>query len=173
VNPDAPPSAVFLVIVVAHWAEHLLQALQVFILRWPRPAARGALGLMFPWLVTSEWLHYGYAIVMLIGLGVLRAAFQGRARVWWDIALVIQIWHHFEHALLLGQAVAGVNVFRSAEPVSIVQLLVPRMELHLFYNAVVFIPMVIAMVHHAFPPTGMATRCACHRLGLWHQPQYQ
>src|SRR5581483_7656148 len=52
---------VFLVIVLGHWAEHILQAIQVFVLHWPRPEARGALGMVFPWLVTSETLHYGYA----------------------------------------------------------------------------------------------------------------
>ena len=166
-------SIVFLAVVLAHWGEHLLQAIQIFVLGWPRPAALGGLGLMFPWLVTSEWLHYAYAIVMLIGLFVLRGAYQGRARTWWGIALGLQVWHHFEHALLLGQAVSGVNLFGSAVPVSILQLVVPRAELHLFYNAVVFIPMVLAMIYHAFPPKGTASTCGCHRFGLWYQPQYQ
>jgi hypothetical protein len=166
-------SIVFLVIVLAHWVEHLLQAVQIFMLGWPRPAARGGLGLIFPWLVTSEWLHYAYAVVMLIGFLLLRGAYKGRARAWWDTALVIQVWHHFEHALLLGQAIAGVNLFGSGAPVSILQLVVPRVELHLFYNAVVFIPMVIAMAYHASPPTGTAPTCGCHRLGFWYRPQYQ
>lgn len=56
-----------------------------------------------PWLVTPEWLHYLYAIVLLAGLIVLRPGFTGRSRTWWDVALAIQVWHHFEHALLLGQ----------------------------------------------------------------------
>src|SRR4051794_11623246 len=55
---------VFLAVVLAHWVEHVLQALQIFALHWPRPEARGALGLVFPWLVSSEALHYGYALVM-------------------------------------------------------------------------------------------------------------
>ena len=166
-------SVAFLTVVLAHWAEHLLQALQIFVLGWPRPAALGVLGVVFPWLVTSEWLHYAYAIVMLIGLIVLRGAYQGRARAWWDVALVLQVWHHFEHALLLGQALTGANLFGSPVPVSILQLVVPRAELHLFYNAVVFVPMLTAMIYHAFPPTGAATACACHRFGFWQQPQYQ
>src|SRR5437762_8521835 len=69
---------IFLAIVLAHWVEHLLQALQIFALGWPRPEARGALGLVFPWLVSSEALHYAYAIIMLVGLIVLRPSFQGR-----------------------------------------------------------------------------------------------
>ncbi len=31
----------FMLIVLAHWAEHLAQAVQVYILGWPRPTANG------------------------------------------------------------------------------------------------------------------------------------
>ena len=50
---------VFMFIVLAHWAEHLLQAVQIYVLGWPVPEARGALGLLFPWVIKSEKLHYG------------------------------------------------------------------------------------------------------------------
>jgi hypothetical protein len=69
---------VLLFTVLAHWAEHLVQAYQVWVLDRPRPAARGALGQLVPWLATSEWLHYGYALVMIIGLVLLQPGF-GRA----------------------------------------------------------------------------------------------
>ena len=42
---------VFLVIVLAHWAEHIAQAVQIWVLGWPIPQARGVLGLWIPWLV--------------------------------------------------------------------------------------------------------------------------
>jgi len=133
--------------------EHLLQAYQIFVLHWPRPASLGALGLVFPWLVTSEIMHFGYAVFMLAGLFLLRPAFMGSARVWWDISLAIQIWHFFEYLLLQGQALVGHNLFNSPVPTSVVQLWIPRPELHLIYNAVVFIPMVIAMLYHKYPST--------------------
>lgn len=142
---------VYLVIVVAHWAEHLVQAYQVWAMDRPRPQARGVLGQWFPWLVTSEWLHYGYAILMLVGLFLLRPGFAGRAKVWWTVALAIQFWHHIEHLLLLIQAQAGVNFFGAAVPTSILQLAFARVELHLFYNSIVFIPMMIAMYYHLRP----------------------
>jgi hypothetical protein len=151
----------FLVIVLGHWAEHILQAIQIWGLGWSRPDARGGLGLFYPWLVTSEWLHYFYAIVMLIGLILLRPGFAGRARHAWNIALGIQIWHHFEHLLLLGQALIGVNLFGAAVPTSILQLVLPRVELHLFYNAVVFAPMVIAMWDHVHPTAREAREVTC------------
>jgi hypothetical protein len=151
----------FMIIVVAHWVEHLTQAVEVFALNWPRPEARGALGLVYPWLVTSEWLHYAYAVVMLIGLVVLRPAFVGRAREWWNVALGIQVWHHFEHLLLLGQALAGQNLFGAAVPTSIAQLVAPRVELHLFYNAIVFAPMLVAMWYHLHPTAMEMSKSVC------------
>jgi hypothetical protein len=153
----------FMAVVLAHWAEHLAQAFQIYVLGWPVPGARGVLGLAFPWLVSSELLHYGYAVVMLAGLWVFRGGFVGGARAWWTVALVIQFWHHIEHALLQGQAIAGQNLFDSPVPTSIAQLWFPRVELHLFYNSIVFIPMVIAMYKHMLPPAAerSAMRCSC------------
>ena len=154
----------FMLVVLAHWAEHLAQAYQIYVLGWPRPKAGGVLGLFFPWLVSSESLHYGYAIVMLIGIWTLRKGFTGTSRKWWTIALVIQFWHHIEHAVLLTQALTHHYWFGSPVPVSFLQLLFPkfRVEIHLFYNAVVFIPMMIGMYYHMFPPSGEEiARCTC------------
>jgi hypothetical protein len=151
----------FMVVVLAHWAEHLAQATQIYLLGWPVPEARGVLGLWYPWLVKSEVLHYGYALVMLIGLWLLRPGFVGKSRTWWNVALVIQFWHHIEHALLQGQAIAGRNLFNSPVPTSIVQLWIPRVELHLIYNTLVFIPMIIGMYYHMFPTAEEAGRMQC------------
>src|SRR4026207_453668 len=127
----------FTVVVLAHWAEHLLQAFQIYGLGWPVPQARGALGYFFPYLVTSEMLHYGYAPVMLAGLWVLRSGFTGESdRKWWTIALSIQFFHHIEHFLLQSQYLLGHNLFGRPVPTSILQLWVPRVELHLFYNTI-------------------------------------
>lgn len=156
-----PALLVFLVIVLAHWLEHLVQAYQVYGMHWHRAHAGGALGLAFPWLVASEWLHYGYALVMLLGFILLRPGFVGRSRTWWNIALGIQVWHHFEHLLLLIQALTLTPFFGAAAPTSLLQLVFPRMELHLFYNAVVFVPMVIAMIYHAYPSAADAQRATC------------
>jgi len=153
----------FMIIVLAHWAEHLVQAYQVYVLKWPVHEARGVLGQVFPWLVHSEVLHYGYAVIMLAGIWALLPGFVGRSRAWWLAALVIQFWHHIEHALLQGQVIAGGTLFGSPVPTSIVQLWFPRLELHLFYNTVVFIPMMVAMYYHVFPsgPDAARMRCSC------------
>jgi len=48
------------------------------------------------------------------------------------------------------------------------QLVFPRVELHLFYNAVVFVPMVIGMYYHMFPLEGEPKAvCTCE----WHRDE--
>ena len=160
---------VFMVIVLAHWAEHLLQAFQIYSLGWPVPEARGVLGYFYPWLIKSELLHFGYAVVMLAGLWALRPGFTSvTERRWWTIALAIQFFHHIEHAILFGQALVGQNLLGRPVPTSLVQLWVPRVELHLFYNTIVFLPMVIGMYYHMFPRAKDAGghQCTC----AWHRP---
>lgn len=171
---------VFGAVVLAHWAEHLAQSIQIYVLGWPLPQARGVLGMPFPWLVKSELMHYLYAIVMLVLFWVLRKGFTGRSYVWWMIAFWIQFWHHIEHAVLQGQVIYGQNLFGAPAPISLVQTLgflegtaasgfnglmtgppkhdfttlmffVRRVEVHMFYNTIVFIPMVVAMYLHMFP----------------------
>lgn len=153
----------YMVIVLAHWAEHLVQAFQIYGLGWAPPDARGVLGHWYPWMVKSELLHYGYALVMLVGLWVFRSGFKGRSHKWWMAAFWIQFWHHIEHAILQGQAIVGRNLLDLPVPTSLVQLWIPRVELHLFYNTVVFIPMIVAMYLHLFPsPSDEAQhRCTC------------
>lgn len=151
----------YMVIVLAHWGEHLVQAFQIFVLNWSRPDSRGILGQFWPWLVTSELLHYLYALFMLIGLWILRSGFYGRSKTWWMISLGIQFWHHFEHFLLQGQALLGKNLFNSPIPSSLLQQVMPRVELHLFYNTIVFLPMVIAMYYHLFPTEQELARHHC------------
>jgi hypothetical protein len=159
----------FMAIVLAHWAEHFLQTFQIYVLGWPVPEARGALGYFFPWIIKSETLHYGYALVMLTGLWLLRSGFTGVSRTWWTIALAIQFFHHIEHGLLQYQVLVGHNFFDRPVPTSLVQLWVPRVELHLFYNTIVFVPMIVGMYYHLFPPAEevqhqAAPQCSC----AWH-----
>lgn len=155
---------VFMAIVLAHWAEHLIQAFQIYVLNWPVPEARGIVGYFYPWVIKSETLHYGYAVVMLVGLWLLRPGFTGGDdRRWWTIALGIQFFHHIEHLLLIVQATSGHYIAGRPVPTSLIQLWVPRVELHLFYNTLVFVPMAIAMYFHMFPRGSEAAnfKCTC------------
>jgi hypothetical protein len=170
----------FTIIVLAHWGEHLAQTFQVYVLHWPLKQSFGMIGMLFPWMVKTEVMHYLYAIVMLIGLWVFRKGFTGRSYVWWMIAFWIQFWHHIEHALLQYQVIVGYNLMGAPAPISLIQmvglmegpastgfnglmtgppahpinllfLFVRRAEVHMFYNTIVFIPMVIGMFYHMFP----------------------
>ena len=162
-----PALWIFAFIVIAHWGEHIAQAYQVWVMHWPMAKAGGILGLFYPWLVKSEVLHYSYALVMLIGLWVLRKGFSGLSYKWWMAAFWIQFWHHIEHLALLIQATTHHYWFHAMMPVSFVQALgVPRMELHLVYNTIVTIPMVIGMYYHMFPRAGEEQHALCNC--AWH-----
>src|SRR6202453_3473538 len=121
---------IFMLIVLAHWAEHLVQAYQIYVMGWPRPKALGLVGLWYPWLIQTETLHYGYALVMLIGIWVLRKGFTGVAYTWWMVAFWMQFWHHIEHFLLIWQATTHHNFWGRPVPCSVLQLIFPRVALH-------------------------------------------
>ncbi len=161
---------IYLGVVILHWVEHLFQAAQIWILGMPRPEALGAVGYLFPWLVKSEVMHFGYALFMFAGLVLLRPGFRGAAKGWWTASLVIQGWHLVEHSTLQLQAVVGQNLFGSPVPTSFVQVLVPRPELHLLYNLIVFVPMIVAMWLHTRPSQAEVNECTCAntpiRMGL-------
>jgi hypothetical protein len=148
-------------VVLAHWSEHFSQAFEIYVLGWKIPNALGILGLAYPWLIKSESLHYGFALIMLVCFWVFRKGFVGRSRTWWMAAFWIQFWHHIEHAILQYQAITGHYFFGSKVPMSFLQLVVPRVELHLFYNTIVTIPMAIAMFYHMFPSPEERSRMRC------------
>jgi hypothetical protein len=186
-----PALLTYTAIILIHWSEHLVQAFQVYVLGWPLPEARGVLGMPFPWLVKSEALHYFYAVFMLVAFWVLRKGFVGRSYYWWMAAFAIQFWHHIEHALLQYQVIAGHNFFGAPAPISMIQMLgflegtpetgfaglmtgpprhafsplmiaVRRVEVHLFYNTIVTIPMIVAMYYHMFPSPGEEAHMKCN-----------
>lgn len=91
------------------------------------------------------------------------AGVSGRSRTWWTVALGLQLWHHIEHLLLLVQAMVGHNIASRPVPTSLAQLVFPRVEPHLFYNVVVFVPMAVAMYLHLHPDRAecKAMTCGC------------
>lgn len=160
-----PTLGAFIAITLGHWLEHALQAVQIWVLHRPRKEALGALGDIWPALMRSEWLHYGYVFLTLMALALLLPGFTGRARTLWSAALVITVWHLFEHALLLVQAQSHLNLFGQAAPTSLLQLVVPRAELHLVYNALVTIPVFVAMFMHFFAKGEDADAAPCRCAG--------
>lgn len=152
---------IYMTIVVLHWLEHIVQAYQIWVMEMPRVESLGALGFYLPGLVTSEGLHFGFAVSMFAGLVLLRPGFSGTARTWWTVSLWIQAWHLIEHSLLQGQAIAGTFIFGAPVPTSVFQVWLPRPELHLIYNIAVFVPMVVAMWLHTRPDQVGQIQCTC------------
>jgi hypothetical protein len=137
---------VFNLIVLSHFAEHIAQMIQVYLLHWERKQSLGLLGLWQSWLVHSEYLHYAHALFMLIGLYLLGFSVVGKAKVWWQAATALAFYHHIEHFIILSQAISHYNLFNSPTPTSIVQAMgVPRIELHFFYNLMVLVPMLVSL----------------------------
>lgn len=150
----------FMVIVLGHWLEHLTQVYQIYVMGWAPKAAGGVLGLWFPWLSSSEVLHFTYNLLLWGGILFLQPGFQGAARRWWNVALLAQSWHFFEHILLQAQWLTGFYLFGAAKQTGIGELWFPRPELHFVYNLIVFAPLVLGMLVYFRPPPGLGRRVA-------------
>jgi hypothetical protein len=147
----APALWIYMMVIVAHWLEHVLQIYQIYGLGWAPSTAGGILGVIYPQLIESETLHFVYDFIQWAGIIVLLPGFFGRARTIWAIAMIFQTWHYIEHVLLMGQYLSGYYLFGAPHQISILQLWFPRAELHFVYNLLVFVPMVIA-VHYYIKP---------------------
>lgn len=134
----------YMFIVFGHFSEHALQLYQIYVLGWLPKESGGLLGLWYPALAEAEVLHFAYNGFQILGIIFLMYGFRGVARRWWMVALVAQSWHMFEHVLLQIQWLTGSYLFGASQQMGIGQLLLPRVELHFFYNMSVFIPTMIA-----------------------------
>lgn len=139
---------IFGVIMVAHWLEHLFQAYQVYVMHIDRACAFGMLGMKYPWLVKTEILHFGFAVLTTLMFVVAgRRYFRNELAIkFWALGLMSSIWHLFEHYLLFVQALTHNYLFGKSVPTSIIQNFFPRIELHLFYNSVITVLMVAALI---------------------------
>lgn len=137
---------IFLLIVYLHLFEHIAQMFQLYILHWPKSQCLGLIGLIWPWLIHSEYLHYGHALFMLVGIYYLTKYMYNKQSLWWmNLTLYLAFYHHFEHLLLLIQSISHMYLFDKTIPTSLGQLFIPRIELHFIYNLMVGIPMMIAL----------------------------
>ncbi|WP_066122415.1 hypothetical protein [Geminocystis sp. NIES-3709] len=127
---------IFNLIILSHLAEHIAQMIQLHLLHWARPECLGLLGLWKPYLVRSEFLHYGHALFMLLGIYPMM-----RWNKWLYATFVLAFYHHLEHFQLLLQAVTKHYWWGFPKPATLPELLIPRIELHFFYNIMVALPM--------------------------------
>ena len=107
---------------------------------WAGPCRKraGSSAHFYPKLVTSA-LHYGYALVMLAGLWLLRSGFTGtRDRQWWTIALGFSSFTISNTCCV--QVIFEVNLFgRPVPDQHRAALGTARRGSTLFYNTIVFI----------------------------------
>src|ERR1700679_123429 len=96
-------------------------------------------------IMLGHWAEH-----MLVGIWVFRKGFTGLSHTRWSV--LDPILAYIEHFLLIWQAATHHNFWGKPVPCSVLQLIFPRDELHLFYNSIVFAPMVIGMDYHLFPP---------------------
>ena len=116
---------IYLFIVFGHFAEHLIQLFQIYVLHMHPKLAGGILGLYYPQLAQNEVLHIAYNSLQLTGLLVLLPGFLdlgGRAKVWWRVAIITQSWHFFEHVLLQAQFLTGNYLFGANHQKSLLNL---------------------------------------------------
>jgi hypothetical protein len=138
----------YALVVASHFIEHVLQMAQVHAFGWSRPEAGGILGLAFPGIARAEVLHTVWNSLQLTGLIVLLIGF-GRvpaARSWWLVALTLQTWHWFEHAVIQLQYLTGIYLYGALRQMSILERFAPRIELHFLYNLAVLVPTLIAFI---------------------------
>jgi hypothetical protein len=61
-------------------------------------------------------------------------------------SLFVQAWHFFEHGQIQIQYYVGWHLWGGPKPGSILEFLMPRIELHSIYNVAVFVPTLIAVM---------------------------
>jgi hypothetical protein len=150
-------------VIFFHMFEHVVQTVQVYVLDVDRADALGLLGIWMAELIRSEAVHFGFSVYTLGSILLTGGPAVGMARSFGLVALAVQSWHLFEHSQLILQRTTDSFFFGASEPTSLAQFLVPRVELHFIYNGAVFSALVIALLLHAYPPRGEASRsrCAC------------
>lgn len=150
----------FMVVAGGHFAEHLIQIFEYLVLGWPAKQSGGILGLWFPGLAASEYLHSGWNTLQLTGLILLWPLFRrkGKASLFWKLAMVAQSWHWLEHVLLQVQYLTGYYLFHAIKQQSILELFFPRIELHFVYNLLSFMPTLIAVLLYMYMELKKANR---------------
>lgn len=131
---------------IERWLEHIVQAYQVCVMGYERPHALVLLGRFCPRLVDTEWMRFGYSVLIWLGLVVLREGFSRSAQAWWDAAATAEIWHSFEPIMPFLRAQGGFALWGTNEPTSVAGLFCPRMESYSFYNFIIILLIIISMI---------------------------
>jgi len=142
-----------MVIGALHESEHVVQIVQRYVLGVPNGS--GVLGS----LADIEPVHFAYNVSYLVGLIWVATSIRpfvradGVSALALQFALMLQVWHVFEHYLKLAQYVAlgftnGTGGFFGAGPGGLVPLVAVPV-LHFAYNTAVFVPLLVVFARYA------------------------
>lgn len=138
--------ALFYLLVVTqggHVVEHLVQMIQLHLLGFRGPAARGVFGML-----DIEWVHFLWNTWVLAAVSLLLWRFRANRWLWATLALAA--WHETEHIVMmatyLGRGVAGSPGLLARGGLLAGGVPVTRPDLHFLYNLIETTPLVIAFV---------------------------
>jgi hypothetical protein len=141
----------------AHFVEHIIQLIQVYALRIPETRALGALGAVFAFHGTEEWMHLAFNVSLLTALLWFQpfvrhqlGAWSRPYRAYLFLGVGVEMWHVIEHLVVTGNMLANGG---GCPCPGILDRVVPETILHLGYNAAALtglaigtIPILIAAV---------------------------
>jgi hypothetical protein len=141
-----------------HVFEHVVQLVQVFVLKVPEAKALGILGYIFQFQGTEEWLHLVFNVSYVVALIVIawgfflspaaRAMVPGPALTTFLVLGVgLELWHVNEHIVIISHAIANNGCAIDGCPGILDQRLgISDTVLHFFYNAIAYTGTVIPFV---------------------------
>jgi hypothetical protein len=137
-----------------HVFEHVVQLIQVFVLRIPDDEALGLLGYVLQFQGTAEWLHLVFNLTYLTALLLLMVPLRGvvpEAVPQWAygaflFGVGLEGWHNIEHAVIIS------NVIRNGgcpcPGIGDVALGITDTVLHFFYNVIAYAATVPAFIYY-------------------------
>jgi len=115
----------------AHMVEHIVQMVQIHVLHWTGPAARGVFGVL-----DIEWVHFVWNTLVFVALALLAWRFRRNPLLW--VTLAISVWHQVEHSYILSvylrTGASGTPGLLGAGGKIAGGLPLKRPDLHFFYN---------------------------------------
>jgi hypothetical protein len=122
-----------------HFVEHIIQLIQVYVLRIPEDRALGALGAVFELHGTEEWLHLVFNLSLLTGLLWFQPFVRHQLGSWSRpykaylfLGVGVEMWHVIEHLVVTGNMLANGG---GCPCPGIGDRIVPENILHFGYNS--------------------------------------
>jgi hypothetical protein len=123
----------------AHFVEHIIQLIQVYALRIPEARALGALGAVFAFHGTEEWMHLAFNVSLLTALLWFQPFVRHQLGVWSRpyrmylfLGVSVEMWHVIEHLVVTGNMLANGG---GCPCPGILDRIFPETMLHFGYNA--------------------------------------